>query len=249
MNGTAVFSENAVHPLVGELAAFNGCQVVGVDLALSTQTLQQFGGDFSWHDYRPGVIGNYEIARIHYYAPAANGVINLARASMERTDRGRSAGVHREIQLQDRGQIPDQAIDQEAGNATVLGLGANQVAEDRIGRSACTAVDHYHVAGTSHVQGFMHHQVVAREDFDSASGAAEPMATIRHAHDASVNRVKAVQQIRDVWRVEIHESVYEIAVQTREIEIDAKPWPWMDLGGTRLDLARSDRFTLLGVRC
>ena len=186
------------------------------------QPFEQLHGDVLRNDDDPRAIGDKDIARIDDNSAAADGVVDFTRPTVQRTDRRGAAGVDGQADRLNAGQVPDKAVHDEAGHAAVLGLGGHQVAQDGVHRRAA-GIDDDDVAGTDDVEGLVHHEVVAGKDAHGAGRPPQAVVATGQAVDGGVERVHAVEQIRDFRRRKRAQLLHQERRQPRAIGPDPKP--------------------------
>src|SRR6185437_13730729 len=111
-----MLGEQAIDPLVRELATPDSFEVGLVCLLVEFQTLEHLGGDLTGDDDGSRGVSHDQIAGDNDDAAAADRVVDLAGAAVEWTDRGRSPGEDGEIERFDRGEVADQTVDDEAAD-------------------------------------------------------------------------------------------------------------------------------------
>src|SRR5690606_31445928 len=125
-------------------------------------------------------------------------------------------------------QVADQSVDDEGGDATVPGLGADEIAQHGVALGAA-GVDHHDVARARHVQYLVHHQVVAGKHFHRAGRPADRLA-VGDVVDAVVHRVHTVEDVGNVRRLELGELAHQFGGRAFDLEPDAEAGPGIHLG-------------------
>ena len=144
---------------------------------------------------------------------------------MQRADRRDPAGEDREVaQLEDRGQVADQAVDDESADPAVPGLGRDQVAEDGVHRR-CARIDDDHVARLGDVEALVDHQVVARVHLDGAGRPEHAQGRIGAVADARHHGVEPVHEIGHVRCLEACEPGHDLGRGPLERRPDAEARP------------------------
>src|SRR5439155_26602163 len=114
---TAPLGEDPVHPRVGELAARDGRHVVRFGFLSLAKAPHEERGVLPWNDDDAALVADDDVPRMDDNATALDGVVDLAGAPMEGTDRRRPPGIDRVAQGQDACEIADVPVDDESGEA------------------------------------------------------------------------------------------------------------------------------------
>ena len=148
---------------------------------------------------------------------------------------GRAAArPHREAERLDLGQVAHVAVDDEAGDAAMLRLGADEVAQSGV-HARAAGVDDDDVTRLRDVQRLVHHEIVGRMHLDRAGRARPPcwsgpvrqrMAGVNAYRRLSWSEMSGVSNAREL--------AHELGVEALERLPDAEAGAGDDLRRLRL---------------
>src|SRR2546427_2585177 len=164
---------------------------------------------FARHDDQPGLVAHDPVARVHFLAAALDLTPDFPEPFRLARVGGYVAAEAREVQLEDRVEVPNSAVNHDPGHAFHEAGVRRELAPDRRGPTA--DIDHDDVAGLRAVDRLHGLRPISVRRLDGHRHS-DKFRPVPDPGDEACHHAPLLHRIREVWRGDLPEGVADIRV-------------------------------------